>query len=99
MSDLDCNGFFESLQLSRDLGQNSHRTNSALHLAEIMQKDLKHCQNRFLQFCGYILTCKKENTDEWMECLVDTLNLTAKYLECGQQFEYRNGQIKEKSEE
>ena len=66
---------------------------------EFLLRDVESTRTRLANFCGYILSCKRENTDEWMECLVDTVNLVANSLGDEQRFEYRKGEIKTKGPE
>lgn len=45
--------------------------------------------NQILEvFAGYVITCKIENTPEWMEGLCDSLNVVAETLECPLVFEF-----------
>ena len=42
----------------------------------------------FNRFCGFVLTCRKQNQREWMEMLAEQLNEAAKVLEPNARFEF-----------
>jgi hypothetical protein len=40
------------------------------------------------KFAGYVLTCKVDNTAEWMEGLANELNVVGEELDCPTVFEF-----------
>ncbi len=51
-------------------------------------------QEKLEQFAGYVMTCKTENTPEWMEGLADWLNEVADAVGAPVIFEFNGDEIR-----
>lgn len=47
-------------------------------MIEQHKREIGRLQVAILQFGGYVLSCRKQNTDEWMNGLADAVNTACK---------------------
>jgi len=62
-------------------------------IPEIPPVEALRLRSNLFAVLGYVATCKKQNTDEWMSRLVERINESLELLGDSTRLEYHNGSI------